>query len=419
MTESGKHPPLARLQQFASLGELADLQLAALANALDIHSAAPGEVLIKLGSTSDAGFYLLSGQLQLTAADGRVTTMRHTEPSARHQVAHLRPSHYQVKALDRVEYLHVEPELIERIQAENPLPTTAFGFEVNLEEELDSSPVENQLIFRLYEDLNADSLTLPSLPDVALKIGKAISADSTDANRLANLLSNDPAIAAKLLKVANSARYGGLAPTRTLPQAISRLGFRDVHNLVIAFALKEVFSSKSPNLLRHMTDLWEHSRRVAAMAHALARRLSGFDPDFALLAGLLHDIGTLVVINYASDYPETAENPTHLQEAIAHLRGQLGKMVILKWHLPEELGNVAEEAENWSRSTIGKPDYVDLIIIAQAHCHISRNQMDKIPPLEQIPAFSRLGFEPTAEHSLRLLKEAAKEIKQTEELLGR
>lgn len=94
-------------------------------------------------------------------------------------------------------------------------------------------------------------------------------------------------------------------------------------------------------------------------------------------------------------------------------------MVILKWHLPEELADVAEEAEHWSRSTIGKPDYVDLIIVAQAHCHISRNEMEDIPPLEQIPAFSRLGFEPTAEHSLRLIKEAAREIKQIEELLGK
>lgn len=419
MSESGKHPSLTRLQQFASLGELTDLQLTALADALEIHRAAAGQLLLELGSTDTAGLYLLNGQLQLTAADGHVITIRYSDPSARHQIARLRPSHYRVKALDQVEYLRVEPELIESIRAENPLLTTTDGFKVDEDEELDSSPVENQLIFRLYEDLNADSLSLPSLPDVALKISQAIAADNTDVNRLANLLSNDPAIAAKLLKVANSARYSGLAPTRTLPQAISRLGFRDTHNLVIAFALKEVFRSKSPNLLQHMTELWTHSRRVAAIAHALAKRLSGFDPDVALLAGLLHDIGTLVVINYASDYPETSEDPAHLEEAITHLRGQLGKMVILKWHLPEELADVAEGAEHWSRSTIGKPDYVDLIIIAQAHCHISRNQMNNIPPLTDIPAFSRLGFEPTAEHSLRLLKEAAREIRQTEELLGK
>ncbi len=419
MSDTGKHPSLAKLQQFISLAELGDVQLGALADALTVQHAAAGKVLIDIGSTDEAAYYLLRGQLQLIAEDGRTTTLAHTDHSARHPIARLRPAHYRVKALDDVDYLRVEPGVVERIRAENPAAHLASGYEVDVEDELDSSPVENQLIFRLYEDLNADRLILPSLPDVAIRIGKAIAAENTDAKRLALLLSNDPAIAAKLLKVANSARYGGLSNVRTLPQAISRLGFRDVYNLVISFAMNDLFQCESPTLLKYMAELWEHSRRVAAMSHTLARRLSGFDPDFALLAGLLHDIGSLVIINYASELPEGTLDTTHLDEAIDHLRGQLGRMVILKWQLAEELGEVAEEAEHWGRSTIGRPDYVDLVIVAQAHCYISRNQMERLPPLEQIPAFSRLGFEPTAEHSLRLLKEASKEICQIEDLLGK
>lgn len=418
MQDSPQYPSLGLLQRLGSLSELSDRQLLALAERLPINSAQPGYTLVGLNSEDNATYYLLTGRVRLVAADGKQAIISDSDPSARHPLAHLRPARYEVTTIGQVTYLKVDPELIEEIKTAQPDTTIDPGYEVDEEDQIDSMPVENQLIFRLYEELNNDSLTLPSLPKVAMKIGQAIADESTDAKRLAELLSNDPAISAKLLKISNSARYAGQSQTRTLPQAISRLGFKGVHHLVICFALKELFRCESENLSSHMDALWRHSRQVAAMAHVLAQNLRGFDPDFALLAGLLHDIGALAIINYARDYPETAEDPEHLDQAIDHLRGQLGRMIIQKWHLPDELAEVADKAEDWCHDSAHTPDYINLIIVAQAHCHLSRNQMAGIPPLSEIPAFERLGFKPSAEHSLKLLKKSEKEIRHAESLLA-
>lgn len=418
MQNHPQRPSLSLLQTLGHLSEMSDTQLQALCERLTIQQAPAGSQLLAIGSADDANLFLLQGRVSLLAADGRESSIAHDDPSARHPLARLRPSRYEIRAIEPVSYLRISPQLIEQIKTEHAPAASELGYQVDEEVEIDSQPVENQLIYRLYEDLNSNRLSLPSLPEVAMKIGKAVSEDSTDAHRLAELLSNDPAMSAKLLKVANSPRFGGAAQIRTLPQAISRLGFRTVHNLVITFAMKELFRTKSQNLASRMDALWQHSRRVAAMAHVLSKQLPQFDPDFALLAGLIHDIGALVVINYARDYPETAEDPQHLAQAIEHLRGQLGKMIIHKWNLPDELADVVMLAEDWTRDTHEEPDYVDLIIIAQVHCYLSRNRLNELPPLSKIMAFHRLGFHPSAEQSLRLLKKSEKEIQHAEQLLA-
>ena len=273
---------------------------------------------------------------------------------------------------------------------------------------------ENRLTLQIYEDLNADRLLLPSLPHVAVRIGEAVNDSDSDARRIAALIETDPAIAVKIVKAANSARFGGVAQIATVAEAVARLGMQNTQILVITFALRELFRTSSKALEKRMLELWEHSRKVAAMTQVLAEKAGGFNVHEALLAGLVHDIGALAVVGYARGFPDVVDHPDALEASIRALRSQLSGMILSKWQLPHELVTAAKEAENWYRDRDGKADYADLIIVAQIHEGIAGD----LDPA-QIPALGRLGLSPQEiDKGLEILHEAEEEIAAAKALLA-
>lgn len=420
--ETTEHPTTATLERLSTLQDLGAAELQGVAEQLVIHTAAKGDRLIERGSTDTSTLYLLEGKLKLTAVDGEVQFMSHTDASARTPIARLRPSRYEVAAATSVRFLRIAAELLEHAHGAMETQTSLAGYEVTEEEDFGKLQLENELTVRLYEDLNADRLLLPSLPDVAVRVGQAISDENADARTVARAVEADPAIAAKLLKAANSARFGGRGAVRTVEEAVVRLGLRTTHQLVITFALRELFRTRSGRLQEHMRAVWDHSCRVAALSHVLARKIGKLDPDFALLAGLVHDIGAVAALAYASEQPPEQLAAANLEEAIHDLRGQVGSMLLKRWQLPPELAEVAESAEDWHRDGGSVADYVDLVIVAQLHSHVGGPAVHPtpLPAIDSVPAYGRLGLGALSpEASVQILDEAADEIRETEELLGR
>lgn len=420
MLPANQHPTMAELRRFSNLSELDRKTLNDLANRLLIARAAPGSVLLEHGSREDNTLYLLEGRVRLTAADGKVKEFDHHERTARDPIARLRPSQYQVVAVSPVTYMRVSNHLLESVESQHDSSALLESYEVSEEAEFTDMSAENRLMIKIYQDLNIEKLSLPTLPQIAIRIGHAMQDPALDAQTLAKVVSADPAIAAKLLKVANSPRFGGKVPLYTLPNAVARLGLDNTHKLVLAFAAQELFRTGSGALKQRMRDVWRHSRRVAAISHVLASKLGGrFDPHFALLAGLLHDIGIIAILGYARDCPALTQAEHELDNAIHHLRSQLGGAIIRRWQLSEELALVAQEADHWGRD-LGQPaDYVDLVIIAQLHCFVGTPRAHEVPHLNQVPAYHKLELgELTPEFSLHLLEEASHEIREVELLLG-
>lgn len=415
----GQHPSIDVLRRLSTLHELDHKQLERLASQLVVRAASRGAKLLSRGDTDRATLYLLNGKLRLTAADGAVTRISHRDPSATRPVARLRPSQYDVTAETPVTYLSIDSGLLpDRLPPSNH-PNVVENYEVHEENDLEGISWENKLSMRLWQDLNGERLLLPSLPDVAIRVGRAVADEDSDVRKIAELVAVDPAISAKLMKAANSARYGGIQAVRTVHDAVVRLGMQTTHHLVITFALRELFRSDSAVLQKHMAELWAHSRRVAAVSHVLARKLKRFDPEFALLAGLIHDIGAVAVVSYAKEFPELSQDPHALEVVVSQLRAQVGKMLIGKWQLPQELATVASEAENWQRDPDQPGDYADLVIIAQLHSFVGTPQQASAPAIDKVPAHRRLELgELTPEASLQLLEEAKEEVRQTEQMLG-
>ena len=142
---------------------------------------------------------------------------------------------------------------------------------------------------------------LPSLPAVVMELLGSIDQDDVDISVLAKKVSHDQALTAKTLRLANSSLYGLQIKVTTVQQAITYLGFQTTRNLITAAAVTGCFADQSFPGFDHKV-FWRQSIATAACAKVIARRLR-FNQDYAFTAGLLHDIGRLVLVSsFAPDY---------------------------------------------------------------------------------------------------------------------
>jgi putative nucleotidyltransferase with HDIG domain len=150
-------------------------------------------------------------------------------------------------------------------------------------------------------DLVSQLDDLPSLPAVVMELLSCIDVEEVDISVLAKKVSHDQALTAKTLRLANSSTYGLQVKVTTIQQAITFLGFQTTRNLITAAAVTGCFpQGKCPGF--DDKAFWRHSIATAVCARVLARRMR-FNQDYAFTAGLLHDIGRLVLVTlYPAQY---------------------------------------------------------------------------------------------------------------------
>ncbi|MFA9477535.1 HDOD domain-containing protein [Phycisphaerales bacterium AB-hyl4] len=142
----------------------------------------------------------------------------------------------------------------------------------------------------------AEISSIATLPEVTMKIIKLVEDPDSTAKDLNNIISNDPALGARILKVVNSAFYGLPGQIGSINRAIVLLGLNAVKNIAIAASLAKLFRGGRIAANFNARDLWTHCIAVASGTRLLAERAGLGLPDEAFLAGLIHDIGILVEI---------------------------------------------------------------------------------------------------------------------------
>ncbi|MCW8890070.1 MAG: HDOD domain-containing protein [Sedimenticola sp.] len=419
MDRSTLHPSVDELKRFIPLQALSAQQLELLAGVAEKKQAAPYHLLMDIGSDDQQTYFLLDGTLTLISKDDHEREIRADDRSAKSPIAQLRPRQYQVKCKTHVSYITIDNEYLENLTRNHNVPAGLEGYEVSGETPAQLTSFEDQLSSRLLADLEQDCLQLPSLPEVAIRIGRALEDGVSDANQIAELIQIDPVITAKLIKAANSAFYGGRNPVETCSAAVVRLGGDVTHKLVLSYALKELFQSDSELLQKRMQDLWKHSTHVAAICYVLAKQDRRFKPEHAMLVGLLHDIGVVAILNYAKHFPNESTQPKMIDQATSSMRAQIGSMILNNWRFPTDFVVTALEAEEWLRNKGDEPDYCDLVIIAQLHSYIGNNKGLHLPAIDEVPAHSRLELgELTPRMSLKILEQAKDQIAHAQSLLN-
>ncbi|MFZ0470770.1 MAG: HDOD domain-containing protein [Thiogranum sp.] len=261
---------------------------------------------------------------------------------------------------------------------------------------------EEVFVNELIEDLESGQLQLPTLPEVALRVRDVVDDEDANASQIAEIIAQDAALSARLIQVGNSPLYRGRQEIDRLSMVVARLGNKLVRNLVTSQVMKQMFQATNDVVDQHLRAVWEHSVQVAAIARALAGSVPGVMPDQAMLAGLIHDIGTLPILYRAEERDELLETPGLLDQLIARLHTRIGGAILKHWKFPDALVAVAAEHENLERTHEGGPDLVDLVQVANLQSHIDTDH-----PLGQVDwggvsAFQRLGFE-TDVHEIELL----------------
>ncbi|MFT7676010.1 MAG: HD-like signal output (HDOD) protein [Gammaproteobacteria bacterium] len=117
-----------------------------------------------------------------------------------------------------------------------------------------------------------------------------------------------------------------------------------------------------------------------------------FDPEQAQLAGLMHDLGEIAILQYAQNYEELAKDSDRLNLVIKSLRPQVTGLLLSNWNFPDEYQTVGEESEDWFRNPQDQADLCDLVLIAQYHAFIGSSHQSRLPAISLLPAFAKLGL---------------------------
>ena len=376
------------LADLIPLRELDEPSLAELALEAEIEEVPARSVIFRKGEEDPYTRYVLSGEVVLVERPGEERTLVGMgNAGAAPEPLGLDGAHaFSALARTEVRLIRISTGRIHQVLDASRLP------ELDVQEAGEGGSEGEALFYRLVRDLMEDRLALPSMPDVAVRVRQAVADPNASANDVCRILQVDPTLAARLLKVANSAMYSGSAKVDSLRAAVVRLGLRTVRELVTAVTMREVFKAANPLLSRRMVELWMRSTLVAAISAVMARRLPGFDTDRALLAGLIHDIGAVPIVGHAGDYPELAADPKTLEQVLDRHKGEIGAMILRRWNFPEEMVAVPLEVGNWQREHDGPGDYADLVIAAQLESHAGTRAARHYPSPFEIPAAGRLGL---------------------------
>lgn len=395
------------LKFFLPFQHLNDRQLIELANLIQIKKIPANEIFIQLYSNTTYQYFLLEGSVEVGDESSTQWIIHSRSENARNPLSRYRPSRYSVKSISQIKVVIVDLETVIQF-ANKAIQADAFD-----------KIKEHYLYKQLIKDLSNNRLQLPSVPDVALKIRQSLNDEQSNFKYIANIIASDPAITAKIIKTANSALYRSIHKIDDCQMAVTRLGTKVTSQLVTSFSMKELFTTKNKSLKKKMMAIWKHSREVAALSFVLAKITPGFNPEHALLAGLLHDIGAIPIISYIDKHPEVLKNDFDIDFLINELKGQVGAAILTKWNFSDDLIITVREAENWLRQPGEKPEYCDIIIVAQLHALVGQSNAAEYPTLDEVPAFTKLALgQLTPELSIKVLEQAKEQIEETINLLA-
>lgn len=184
---------------------------------------------------------------------------------------------------------------------------------------------------------------LVSLPEIALRVNEMVNDPDSNAENIAKVIAQDPGLSARLLKIANSPFYGLSTEVDSIPRAVTILGTQRIRDLVLSTTATHAFDG-IPNELIDMQDFWHHSLYCGLLAQMLAKKSKKVKADSMFIAGLLHDVGQLIMFNQLPEKSHEAllilmEGSEDLDtyQAEQHVFGfdhtQVGFELLKKWHL--------------------------------------------------------------------------------------
>jgi HD-like signal output (HDOD) protein len=270
----------------------------------------------------------------------------------------------------------------------------------------------------LAQELSTGKVELPSFPDIALKVRKVLADENVNLDVVVRVVGSEPALAARLLQVANSAAVNGTGtPVTDLRKAVQRIGLNMVRSAAMAFAMAQMKkASELKGLEAPLAALWQRCTGVAAMSHVVARRLTKVNPDSALLAGLLHGVGELYILTRAHKHPALFSDRPAYEQIVRDWHVSVAKALLENWEISEDIVKAISEFEDLDRGHTGPADLSDVLTVA--HLMVSYQEYPESIELNMqgVSARKRMAMDGTSYSTIIL--ESCDEIKELQEALG-
>ncbi|MDJ0709941.1 MAG: HDOD domain-containing protein [Woeseiaceae bacterium] len=216
-------------------------------------------------------------------------------------------------------------------------------------------------------ELDNGDISLPSLPDVVIKIRNMLERDDCDFDKVSQAVSVDPVLVSKLFVYANSAYYNRAnVKIESLESVIGRLGFEVVRNTAMSLAMKQLYDSdKHDKTAGQQRKIWANGMKMSSMAFAIAQKQPALNQETAFLCGLMHEVGKLYILTKAEDFPELIGDAASLQLVFDEWNPQISKSIIESWGFSEDVVHTADPVSYVQHDTSAPADLVDVIVVSR------------------------------------------------------
>ncbi len=396
-----KIPDISTLRRIKAISRLSEGQLIAFANQLRILTAKRTDFLLKTGSTEPDSLYVIEGRVLQSARDGKKTEIAVDGKEEMKPIAQLRPSIYDVTALGSVSYLKINRQMLTDFTQLSDNESSDISVHSLF---TDSDEEDNSVINHLYRNLMDNSIKLPDLPSVAASVQKIYHGKSTEVGAIVKILVSYPDISQKIKNIARCPRNNNWSISEKIQYSVERLGVCPVYCIIMIYAIGKLVSRLPEAHLQRVSSFWQHSLNVAAISRILAKVTKYFPPDLAMLAGLIHGIGVLVIDDRLLEHHHLMLDHLEIDHAIQVMRPEISSLLLRKWDFDDELILVAEECGNWSRDKQLAADLCDLILVANYFAMMQSDRNHTLPAIGSIPAMAKLAITPA--ESISAIKES-------------
>lgn len=267
-------------------------------------------------------------------------------------------------------------------------------------------------------ELSSTKIELPSFPAIAMRVQRVLADDSVSPERVVRVVGGEPALAAKIMSMANSAALNPSGRQASdLRNAVARLGFDMLRSASITFAINQLRKAEQfKSIEKHLNVIWVRSITVAALCFVIAKRCGRVAPDTAMLTGLLHSVGKLYILTRASSFPALFGDPVKYNDIVRDWHGNVAKALLESWSIAPEIVEAVHQFEDRNRELRGSGSLTD--VLSTSHLFASfKDEPDLLyANLQEFSIDQRLGLDRKALEKIQA--DSATEIHALREALG-
>jgi HD-like signal output (HDOD) protein len=204
---------------------------------------------------------------------------------------------------------------------------------------IDPGNLEQQSLRDLIEEEIQSGRAVPQvMPQVGARVREVTRKGDYTLAELTSVIQSEAALAARILRYANSAAYAGLTEITGIQQAVTRLGARMVESIAVAAATRELYKARSSEEGQAMEVLWKHSVAAGEIGRLIAQEVHYAQPEEAFLTCLLHDVGWVAIVRALGTIEQEKGEPVGQglrQEILDSLHAECGDRLLKSWSVPE------------------------------------------------------------------------------------